>query len=878
MTTEQWNRLSDWHNAWLIADARERERLHSQLAVEHPDLAAEANELAAASVNLPGFLETPAFVLAAADLAQEEPRLAANTMVGPYRIDGLLARGGMGDVYRATDIRLRRDVALKVLAAGRTADAQRVERFVQEAQLTASLDHPNIVRLYDVGSVDGRPYFVAELLDGGTLRARIESGPLPLQDILRITADVGRGLVAAHTAGLVHRDLKPENIFLTQTGLTKILDFGIAKLAHDDPAREGPSTLTGIVLGTAGYLAPEQIRGDEIDGRADLFALGAILFEMLTGHRPFAREHIVDTLHAILHAPPADVLEQRDDVPPALAAIVRRLLEKAPADRFQSAADLIPALESIADTNSYRGEAVARLTRERRERGLAAPAIAVTALTIVLALAVGWYYRRSTPPPPTTTTATLAILPFRSLPDSGDSQLLELGLADIFISRLSQLSDIRVLPLSATERWRSADPREAGQQLGADRVLTGTVQREQDRVRATVQLLSIAEDRAIWSATFDAHGSSAFSIQDAVVARVLQDIAPQLSSSTRAWLVEPGTRNSDAYERYLRGRAYAAQVTGADLSRAADAFREAVTHDPNFADAWAALGAACRRLPLVAGVHPKAPFSEAVQAANRALELAPDHPEALSVLGYVAFWYEWDYPRAEELLRRAVTRQRSSADAHMYLAHLLSHLGRHDEALVEIRRARELDPALLIARSLEGQFLTMARRDAEAIAHLDAMVTLSPRFVQGHIMRAYPLLSVGRYDEAIRALDIARQLEDAIPRTASVGPRVFARALRGYALARAGRRAEAEEMLHGILKQERDMYVPPLHIALVLHALGRDDEALQQLRRSADVRDPSMTFLGVDPKWDALRESPAFQAVLSRVNLLDVSNQVLSKR
>ena len=233
MTTERWARLSDWHNAWLAADAAERERLRTWLAAEHPDLVPDADELASASAELGGFLETPAFVLAAPELAKDAV-LAAETMVGPYRIVAFLARGGTGDVYRATDVRLRRDVALKVLTpeARGDGDSQRVERFVQEARLTASLDHPNIVRLYDVGLFDGRPYFVAELLDGETLRARIEGGTLTIEEVVRIGTDVARGLVAAHAAGSVHRDLKPENIFLTRQGATKILDFGIAKLAH----------------------------------------------------------------------------------------------------------------------------------------------------------------------------------------------------------------------------------------------------------------------------------------------------------------------------------------------------------------------------------------------------------------------------------------------------------------------------------------------------------------------------------------------------------------------------------------------------------------------------------------------------------------------
>ena len=258
MTTEHWNRLSDWHNAWLAADAVERERLRTQLAAEHPELVGQADELAAASVDLPGFLETPAFVSRRPDLAKEEPLLAVDSMVGPYRIVGLVARGGMGEVYRATDVRLRRDVALKVLVPDNAGDTRRVERFVQEAQVTASLDHPNIVRLYDVGLVDGRPYFVAELLDGETLRARIERGALPVEEVLRIGGDVARGLGAAHAAGSVHRDLKPENLFLTGSGVTKILDFGIAKLTHDDPTRDGLSTLTGSCSGPPAIWRPSR--------------------------------------------------------------------------------------------------------------------------------------------------------------------------------------------------------------------------------------------------------------------------------------------------------------------------------------------------------------------------------------------------------------------------------------------------------------------------------------------------------------------------------------------------------------------------------------------------------------------------------------------
>ena len=388
MTPERWDLLSDWLNAWLVASPADRESLRARLVNEQPDLIAEAEGLAAMSDRMPGFLETPALLLAARELAQDETVLPVGSVIGPYQVSNLIARGGMGDVYGATDLRVRREVALKVLAQTRTAEPWRLERFMQEARVTAALDHPNVVRSYDVGRVDDRAYLVAELLEGETLRARIASGALPADEVLKIGVEIASGLQAAHAAGLVHRDLKPDNIFLTRLGTTKILDFGIAKLARHEMVPDGFSTLSGEVLGTAGYLAPEQIRGKGIDARADLFALGAVLFEMLTGARAFPREDTVETLHAVLHDSPSDALGDRSDVPPALADIVMRLLEKSPDARFQSSAELIAALEGV-DVTAPR--APLHRPAVRKPRRARARWIAVAVLGALLtAIAVAW--------------------------------------------------------------------------------------------------------------------------------------------------------------------------------------------------------------------------------------------------------------------------------------------------------------------------------------------------------------------------------------------------------------------------------------------------------------------------------------------------------
>ena len=395
MNTERWRVLSEWHNTWLGAPTDQRAGLRAGFATEHPELLQVADELAASSGAVDGFLETPALVLAARDLAEDEPSLPEGTSVGPYRIVALLARGGMGDVYRATDPRLGRDVALKTLTSAERGDGHAVERFLQEARITGSLDHPNIVRVFDVGMTNGRPYLVSELLDGETLRAPIGRGPLAPADALSIASALTSGLVAAHARGLVHRDLKPENIFLTRSGTAKILDFGIAKLAQDPALPRGLATLTGVVLGTAGYLAPEQVKGDPVDARTDLFALGSILFELMTGQRAFVREHTIDTLHAIVHDDPPDLLPHGT----ALTAIVRRLLAKAPDARFQSAADLLWALEQI-DSSEVRA-ASSPVTPSRRfmrvGRGWAIAGAA--GLAMVLGVYIGGRLREQSPSP-----------------------------------------------------------------------------------------------------------------------------------------------------------------------------------------------------------------------------------------------------------------------------------------------------------------------------------------------------------------------------------------------------------------------------------------------------------------------------------------------
>jgi tetratricopeptide (TPR) repeat protein len=393
-----------------------------------------------------------------------------------------------------------------------------------------------------------------------------------------------------------------------------------------------------------------------------------------------------------------------------------------------------------------------------------------------------------------------------------------------------------------------------------------------------VQLLSTADRRTLWATSFDEHASSAFAIQDAIVTRLIGELAPRLSATVQSRLATSGTRNEAAYEAHLKGRALVVRATGPELKRAAASFRAALELDPAYVDAWAGLAAASVRQSIVGDVNPTETFPEARRAAIRAQELDPEHPEAMAVLGLVAFWHEWDYARAERLFRAALSRQPSYAYARVFLAHLLSNLGRHQESLDEMRLALELDPAWPVARSLEAQFLTMAGRADEALARMNALLDLEPRSIVGRYQRTVALLGLGRYDEAVAGTEAIVDLEADLPGAGGGPRRTWTLALRGFGEARAGRVRDAQTTLADIQQLAASQYVPPYHEALVLHALGRDGQALARLGAAVDARDVFVTFVGVDPKWNELRASPDFQAVASRVNLLDVSNRTLAAR
>jgi serine/threonine-protein kinase len=787
--------------------------------------------------------------------------VAVGTHLGRYKILAPLGSGGMGEVYRAQDEALGRDVAIKVLPEDLAQNREALGRFEREAKALAALSHPHILTVHEFNTEQGLSFLVTELLQGETLRHRLARSALPWPKALEVGVAVAEGLAAAHSKGVVHRDLKPENIFLSADGGVKILDFGLARLEPQAAPPEPPSmastqpatTEPGTVMGTVPYMAPEQVVGLPVDPRTDIFAFGCVLYEMVTGKSPFLRPSTPEIRAAILGDDPAAVTDSGKKVPPELERVVEHCLEKKPEDRFQSARDLAFDLRAIHRGSGIVPPAPPLPRRGRRAAWVAGAAAALVALGLLGA--VSWHFLSGRGQ----ALDSIAVLPFANESGDQDAEYLSDGISESLINNLSQLPNLRVIARSSAFRYRgpAADPLAAGRELGVQAVLTGRVVQRGDRLLINVELVDVRHNRQLWGERYDRRLTDLLTVQDEISREITDKLRLRLNGEEKRRLARRSTDNPEAYQAYLVGRYHWGRRTEDGLKKAIDSFEQARARDPTYALAYAGLADCYALLGDYGYLAPKDAFPKARAAAERALELDDDLVEAHTSLAFVKVQYDWDWPGAEREYRRALGLNPNYATAHQWYSEYLSAMGRPEEALREIRLAQELDPLSLIIHAVVGRALYFARRYDDAIAQCRTTLEMDPNFAVPHLFLGRAYVQQGRYEEGLAEFQEYRRR--------SGGSAILAEI--GHAQALAGRRDEARELLQELAQGPNPGYVPAGRIAYIPVGLGDKDGAFAWLEKAYDERSDTLVFLKVEPRYDSLRADPRFADLLRRVGL-----------
>jgi TolB-like protein/Tfp pilus assembly protein PilF/tRNA A-37 threonylcarbamoyl transferase component Bud32 len=790
--------------------------------------------------------------------------LPGTVLAGRYTVLRELGRGGMATVYVADDARLNRRVAIKTLVP-EIATVIGAERFLREIEVAARLSHPLIVPLLDSVAIDQSQgsdspllFYVMALVDGESLRDRLKrEHQLPVDDAVRIARDVAVALSYAHEQGVVHRDIKPENILLSK-GTAVVADFGIAKLLADD-MRDSRLTETGISIGTAAYMSPEQATGsDDVGGRSDIYSLGTVLYEMLTGEPPFTGASATTILAKRLTDPTPSARRLRDTIPPALDDAIIRALQRVPADRFSTAAEFVDALDRSRQMTAplpavpvtspaTRDVAPARSRTSPRLRaaiGLAAVAGVVLAGWAILGRAPD----RGTGAP--TQIRAIAVLPFEDLSESGGQAHFSLGMSDELITTLSRLPGLRVAARtsSSTAKARGGDARAIGDALQVDAFLDGSVRRAGDSLRVSVQLVNTSDGSTRWSDTYDGSLRDVFSMQERIARAVASALEIELAASRR--LVSQPTTDIEAYQLYLRGRLALAQRTNTSLHEAARFFRQVVDRDPSSARAWTGLADAYAVLALNYWGPPGDYFARAKAAALRAVELDSTIAEAHASLATVSFLYDRNWGAAEQAFHRAIEIDPNYPTAHYFYSIFLSGRLRDSEAVHEGQKAKELDPLSPPLAQGAGMAHVLAGRPAEAVPLLREATATFPDYYFPYAWLGLALARSGQPDEGIAAGRRALQLAPG---------NVLVEAFLGMTLAAAGNREEALQVAERIAARPGDA-IPFTYIARIYAGLGDKDRAFAWLARAVRAHEGQVATM-LTAGFENIRDDPRFDAI-----------------
>ena len=822
MSSERWRQVDRLLQRLLDRNPEQRCALLDQYCIGDESLRREVESLLSSYDSAGNFMQTPPTEVAKELLAEQSPGLQIGESLGPYKIAGILGRGGMGEVYSAVDTRLGREVAIKVLPAELASNPQWLQRFEREAHAASAINHPNIVTVHEFGISGLTHYLIMELIRGRTLREVLSAGSLSMDKLLPLAIQMAEGLAKAHSTGITHRDLKPENTMITEDDLVKILDFGLA--AYEDLNLDAlePAAAPNhprAILGTVGYMSPEQAGGGTVGFQSDQFSFGAILYEMATGRRAFQGATAAETVSSVLRHEPMRMDLAKPDVPESFRKIVERCLSKIPGGRYASARDLVCELKTL---------------RALVERPVPAGAL------------------------PEAPFDSIAVLPFANLSGNPELDYFCDGVADEIQDQLSSIPGLRVAARTSSFQFKGTtdNVRKIGDLLGVRHVLEGTVRRAGRKLRVSVQLVNTKEGYRLWSEKYDVQPDNSLAVQEAIANAVSHRLKADRPEVTQGGLTRRMTASASANHFYLKGRFHWRRTSPDGLRIAIRNFEKAVECDPGFALAWAGIADCNALIGSYCFDHPGRYFPQAKENAQKALNIDESTAEAYSTLILVAVHWDWDFALAGRYFEKAQRlRPYDSGVRQRYGLSLLA-LGRFGDAILRNREALELDPLSLSHHMSIGYALYLAGRYSEARESFVEALELDPTFAGGHFWLSAILAREGRFDEAIQEAATAASFVGDLPMFLANRARIFGMA---------GARKEALDLLETLEAMSARIYVPSYHIAAVFLALGQKEQALHLLEMALDERGSFMAYLRHDPEFSTLRDDPRFISILDRI-------------